>query len=187
MLNAMNDLRIPIALQQAVMRCLREKLQLANQRLGTHYTEPVISYRQRGTSAGTAWLREWEIRINPVLLLENGQAFIDEVIPHELAHLLVYQRFGKTAPHGAQWQWIMSQILDVAPHRTHRFSTHSVSGKTFSYRCDCQTHQLTLRRHNRVARGESEYRCRQCGALLRPLPATDAATPEDESMPRHHP
>lgn len=162
----MNMPRIPIALQQAVMRCLRDKMLLANQRLETDYPEPRITYRQRGTSAGTAWLQEWEIRINPVLLAENGQPFIDEVIPHELAHLLVYRHFGRAAPHGREWQWMMGDILEVAPRRTHRFAIASVAGRTFPYRCDCQLHQLTLRRHNRVMRGESEYRCRRCGKIL---------------------
>ncbi|MBW7982958.1 SprT family zinc-dependent metalloprotease [Enterobacillus tribolii] len=162
----MNMPRVPITLQQAVMRCLRDKLQQANQRLDAQYPEPKITYRQRGTSAGTAWLKEWEIRINPVLLAENGQPFIEEVVPHELAHLLVYRHFGNVAPHGREWQWMMGEILELAPRRTHRFAVASVAGKTFPYTCRCQTHQLTLRRHNRVVRGESEYRCRHCGDIL---------------------
>ncbi|MGM3151375.1 SprT-like domain-containing protein, partial [Escherichia coli] len=43
------------------------------------------------TAGGTAWLEKNEIRLNPVLLLENQREFIDEVVPHELAHLLVWQ------------------------------------------------------------------------------------------------
>lgn len=89
--------RIPIAQQQAVMQCLRNALAQANAQLKTQYPEPKISYQQRGTTAGTAWLQDWEIRLNPVLLLENGQEFIDEVVPHELAHLLVYKQFGRVA------------------------------------------------------------------------------------------
>lgn len=68
----MNKPRIPIALQQAVMRCLREKLQLARQHFAVEFPEPSIVYQQRGTSAGTAWLQSWEIRLNPVLLLETN-------------------------------------------------------------------------------------------------------------------
>ena len=85
----MKSPRLPIALQQAVMRCLREKLQLANAYFGTDYSEPEISYQQRGTSAGSAYLQHWQIRLNPILLIENQQPFVDEVVPHELAHLLV--------------------------------------------------------------------------------------------------
>lgn len=79
------------------MRSLRENLAKANLKLGRHYPEPVLVYQQRGTSAGTAWLEKNEIRLNPVLLLENQQAFIDEVVPHELAHLLVWKHFGRVA------------------------------------------------------------------------------------------
>ena len=82
------------------MRRLREKLAQANLKLGRNYPEPKLSYTQRGTSAGTAWLESYEIRLNPVLLLENSEAFIEEVVPHELAHLLVWKHFGRVAPHG---------------------------------------------------------------------------------------
>jgi SprT protein len=39
--------RIPIAIQQAVMRSLRENLAQANLKLG-HYPEPTLVYQQRG-------------------------------------------------------------------------------------------------------------------------------------------
>ncbi|MEE4485587.1 SprT family zinc-dependent metalloprotease [Serratia ficaria] len=163
----MNKPRIPIALQQAVMRCLRDKLQLARQHFAVEFPEPKIIYQQRGTSAGTAWLQAWEIRLNPVLLMENQQPFIDEVVPHELAHLLVFRQFGRVAPHGREWRWMMESVLRVPASRTHQFEIASVQSKTFPYRCGCQRHQLTVRRHNRVLRGESEYRCRQCGEKLK--------------------
>ncbi|MDR0806778.1 MAG: SprT family zinc-dependent metalloprotease [Enterobacteriaceae bacterium] len=160
--------RLPIATQQAVMRCLRHYIDLANNYLHTSYPEPKVSYRQRGTTAGTAHLTQWEIRLNSVLLAENGQTFIDEVIPHELAHLLVYKQFGRVAPHGSEWQWVMEQVLGVSASRTHCFDVLSVQGKTFPYQCECQTHLLTVRRHNKVLRKESEYRCKKCGTLLKP-------------------
>ncbi|MEG3109229.1 MULTISPECIES: SprT family zinc-dependent metalloprotease [Pantoea] len=160
--------RLPIALQQAVMRSLRHSLELANQKLARSYPEPKLIYQQRGTAAGTAWLEKWEIRLNPVLLLENQQAFIDEVVPHELAHLLVWKHFGRVAPHGKEWKWMMESVLGVPAQRTHRFEVESVRSRTFNYRCQCQQHHLTVRRHNRVVRGESEYRCVSCGSLLKP-------------------
>lgn len=58
------------------MRRLREKLAQANLKLGRNYPEPKLSYTQRGTSAGTAWLESYEIRLNPVLLLENSEALL---------------------------------------------------------------------------------------------------------------
>ncbi len=110
--------------------------------------------------------RKNEIRLNPVLLLENQREFIDEVVPHELAHLLVWQHFGRVAPHGKEWKWMMESVLGVPARRTHRFELASVRQNTFPYRCRCQQHQLTVRRHNRVVRGEATYRCVRCGDLL---------------------
>lgn len=163
----MNKPRIPIALQQAVMRCLRDKLQLARQHFSVEFPEPKIHYQQRGTCAGTAWLQAWEIRLNPVLLMENQQPFIDQVVPHELAHLLVFRQYGQVQPHGCEWRWVMESVLLEPASRTHRFEIASVQSKTFPYRCGCQQYQLTVRRHNRISRGESEYRCRQCGEKLK--------------------
>ncbi|SUH13591.1 Protein sprT [Salmonella enterica subsp. enterica] len=110
--------RLPIAIQQAVMRRLRENLAQANLKLDRHYPEPKLVYTQRGTSAGTAWLESYEIRLNPVLLLENIDTFIAEVVPHELAHLLVWKHFGRKAPHGKEWKWMMESVLGVPARRT---------------------------------------------------------------------
>ncbi|SFR10893.1 MULTISPECIES: SprT family zinc-dependent metalloprotease [unclassified Enterobacter] len=158
--------RLPIALQQAIMRSLRQHLAQANLKLERHYPEPKLVYQQRGTSAGTAWAERYEIRLNPVLLLENEQAFINEVVPHELAHLLVWKHFGRVAPHGKEWKWMMESVLGVPAHRTHQFELHSVRQNTFPYRCRCQEHQLTVRRHNKVLRNEAVYRCVHCGEPL---------------------
>ncbi len=122
----MKTLRIPIALQQGVMQCLRAKLAQAGEYFDCTFPEPAISFQQRGTSAGTAWLERWEIRLNPQLLLENQQRFIDEVVPHELAHLLVYRQFGRVAPHGREWRWMMMTVLQTPARRTHEYDLAAV-------------------------------------------------------------
>ena len=71
------------------MHSLRLHLQRAGSHLKQTFAEPTILYQQRGTTAGSAWLQQWEIRLNPVLLLANKQPLIDAVVSHELAHLLV--------------------------------------------------------------------------------------------------
>lgn len=156
------------------MQCLRAKLQQAGDYFTCTFPEPAVTYQQRGTSAGTAWLERWEIRLNPALLLANQQRFIDEVIPHELAHLLVYRQFGRVAPHGKEWRWMMATVLHTPPSRTHQFDLSAVRTMTYPYRCGCQHHALTVRRHNRIQRGETQYRCRVCGDILQPAAADTA-------------
>ncbi len=166
MLPVMKTPPISVMLQQKMTHSLQHYLQLANQHFRRSFAEPALHYQQRGTAAGTAWLERWEIRLNPLLLQENVTAFADEVIPHELAHLLVWKLFGRVAPHGKEWKWMMETVLGVPARRTHQFALTSVQTKTFPYYCQCQQHHLTLRRHNRILRGASEYRCVKCGVRL---------------------
>ncbi len=65
------------------------------------------------------------------MLLENSEAFIEEVVPHELAHLLVWKHFGRVAPHGKEWKWMMENVLGVPARRTHQFELQSVRRNTF--------------------------------------------------------
>lgn len=146
------------------MRRLGDSLARANQQLERHYPLPGVAYQQRGAAAGSAWLENYQIRLNPVLLLENQQAFVDEVVPHELAHLLVWKHFGPVAPHGKEWKWMMESVLGAPARRTHSFALSN----TFPWRCKCRRHQLSVRRHHRALRGEAIYRCTHCGEPLRP-------------------
>jgi SprT protein len=36
--------------------------------------------------------------------------------------------------------------------------------RRFRYRCDCSTHQLSARRHNKIRHGRANYLCRSCGS-----------------------
>ena len=154
---------------ELMARCeeaLSLRLQQAEQALQHSWPRPVLSYTQRGKAAGTAHLHRWEIRLNPVLLVDNLELFLHEVIAHELAHLLVFARHGRVAPHGKAWQAMMRQVFGLTPRVTHQLDISSLQGPLFAYRCACQRHQLSLRRHNKVQRGQSRYLCRHCGQPL---------------------
>lgn len=129
------------------------------------FTTPQMLFDQRGTSAGSARLQSQVLRLNPVLLVAHPDEFSQQILPHELAHLLVHQLYGKVAPHGKQWQHMMLKVFGVMPERTHKLDVSKVQGEQFLYRCGCQQHALTIRRHNKILRGAS-YRCRQCGEAL---------------------
>ncbi len=65
----------------------------------------------------------------PFLLLENSEAFIEEVVPHELAHLLVWKHFSR-ALHG-KVEVDDGSVLGVPARRTHQFELQSVRRNTF--------------------------------------------------------
>lgn len=161
----MSDLRI---LKMQVQRRLKRDLETANRFFHTEFQMPTVSYAVRGLKAGVAYLQRNEVRFNPILLQENGQDFVNQVVPHELAHILVYQRFGQVAPHGREWKMVMETVLGVPAEIYHCFNTQNAA-QQFEYRCDCQIHHLSVRRHNAIVRGQKSYFCKRCHRPLIPL------------------
>tara|TARA_R110001583_G_scaffold42735_1_gene135843 strand:- start:16885 stop:17376 length:492 start_codon:yes stop_codon:yes gene_type:complete len=135
------------------------------------FERPIYLFNQRGKAAGTAHLQRNLIKINPILFNENKEEFFRQVIPHEVAHLITYQLYGKVRPHGKEWQHVMEEVFKRPALTTHQLDIKGVIGKLFTYRCQCHTHQLTIRRHNKVQQG-SEYRCKRCQATLSYTPTT---------------
>ncbi len=148
--------------QQRILERIAECIQVAEKRLNKTIPMPEVRFNQRGKIAGTAHLQRWELRFNPILMVNNMDDFLSDVVPHEVAHLIVFQLFGKVKPHGREWQAVMEGVFKRPALTTHQFDVSQVQGQLFPYRCHCQEHQLTIRRHNRVRRGQSQYRCKQC-------------------------
>ncbi|MFZ7241278.1 SprT family zinc-dependent metalloprotease [Avibacterium avium] len=149
-----------------ILRQLRHYLQLAGQHFQCAFPMPTVSYQLRGVKAGVAYLQKNEIRFNCTLLLENPDYFLQQIVPHELAHLIVYQVFGRVAPHGKEWKTVMENIFQQPAEIYHNLDVKSVQGKTFTYRCGCRTHDLSVRRHNKVQKQSAVYFCRECKQAL---------------------
>ncbi|WP_416305085.1 SprT family zinc-dependent metalloprotease [Neptunicella sp. SCSIO 80796] len=152
-------------LQQRVIRQVEQCYLHAEQQLQQSFPRPLVRFNQRGKIAGSARLQTNELRFNPVLLADNSDQFIDHVVPHEICHLLVHQLYGKVRPHGSEWQKLMTDLYQLPAKTRHSMDVSKVQGKVFDYRCGCQSHQLSIRRHNKVKAGVT-YQCRRCGQLL---------------------
>ncbi len=100
-----------------------------------------------------------------MLFKENADAFLSDVIPHEVSHLLVWTLFGMVQPHGKEWQSVMRTVFNCSPDTTHQFDVKRVT-RTFRYVCECDSYELSTRRHNNIKRG-AKYKCKKCNALLR--------------------
>lgn len=114
---------------------------------GVKMVFPTISYALTGTTAGMAYYRHNLLKFNAKLLVENEQEFIENTVPHELAHLateLIYPEAhkrststGKRNPHGHQWQSIM-HTLGVEAKRCHSYDTSgTVRRKSTSVEVEC--------------------------------------------------
>ncbi|WP_201245780.1 SprT-like domain-containing protein [Halochromatium salexigens] len=131
-----------------------------------------IRFDLRGKSAGQVRIRpdgRALIRYNLELLKRGGADFIEETIPHEVAHVLAYQCHGPgIRPHGAEWQRIM-RMLGAEPTRCHDYDVSGLETRTlhyFDYHCGCMAHRLSSIRHNKVAKGQ-RYLCKRCGEPLK--------------------
>lgn len=136
------------------------------------FQRPTYLFNQRGKSAGTAHLQRNIIKFNPVLFIQNRKEFIEQVVAHEVAHLIVYQLYGKSRPHGREWQHVMQNVFNCPALTTHSLDITDVAGKLFSYQCLCTTHQLSIRRHNKVLKG-GKYQCKGCKGILSATPHLD--------------
>lgn len=86
--------------------------------------------------------REFEIDLNPRLLLERHPEALLPTLAHELAHAVVRARHGgRAAPHGTEWKETMAQ-LGYPPERCHRMNVDGLA---------------------RTRGDESRWRCRACG------------------------
>lgn len=142
------------------------------------FARPEVLLNLRGRSAGVAELQKNRLRFNAVLLAENTSAFLSEVVPHEVAHLLVWKLHGRgVRPHGYEWQQVMLQVFGLEPERTHRFDTSRSARQGYVYTCGCRDreHALTIRRHNRILKGQ-RYICLQCKTHLSFLRLDESVT-----------
>ncbi|WP_246837722.1 SprT-like domain-containing protein [Salinicola sp. MH3R3-1] len=129
---------------------------------------PAIWFDLRGRSAGQAHYQRGGLRFNWTLLRENRQAFMDEIVPHEMAHWLVFhlEEGARARPHGREWQTVMRQLYGLKPTVTHRFDIARASPSPYLYRCRCEVlHRFTGRRHSQAMKG-SRYLCRHCRTTL---------------------
>ncbi|QYJ88119.1 SprT family zinc-dependent metalloprotease [Shewanella mesophila] len=152
--------------QAHILRSVESCYRLAEQQLNRSFPRPEVNFKLRGKSAGTAHLQLNKLRFNATLLEENAAEFVAQVVPHEICHLLAYQLYGRVKPHGKEWQSLMIKLYQLRPSTTHNLDISSVEGKTYGYRCDCGPVNLSVRRHNKILRQQTQYRCRRCSQTL---------------------
>jgi len=91
---------------------------------GNVFQRSACNFKQRGRAAGTAHLQKNEIRFNYFMYQQNPFEFISTVVPHEVAHIVVFQIYGSTVkPHGKEWRAVMMKVYGIKPDRTHTFDT----------------------------------------------------------------
>jgi SprT protein len=116
----------------ATDRCVQEIIEafeIARKELGIVSKLPRIKWDLRGTTAGKAYYRENLIRLNPVLLQNNEERFINRTPKHEAAHLIAFLKHGGLIkPHGPEWQRVC-WALGIPATRCHSYDVSAVTGR----------------------------------------------------------
>lgn len=157
----MSNIRVPQEIRRRVEAEIHRCIALAEKAYGITFRFPGLKYDLRGTTAGTASDQKYQIRLQPELMLNHLDSFIegrDSTVAHEFAHLVdgivnpwtreskgyVRTRSGyrrtKRSLHGPTWKRIM-MIFGCDPNsRCHEYDTSTVSRRkagTIIVRCSC--------------------------------------------------
>ena len=158
-------------MRTALAEATRYWVEKAGILLDRHFDLPLIRFDLQGQAAGQYRSHPRPcIRYNLVLAAAQFDAFLERTPGHEVAHCIIDQLHPqrRTRPHGPEWRQLMKDLgLDAS--RCHTFILDEVPTRRqrrFDYRCACQAHRLSATRHNRILRGQAEYRCGSCGEVL---------------------
>jgi SprT protein len=160
------------ALHKEVEQLTLRLLKSAGDHYGKDPGKVELKFDLTGKAAGMALFPHRAkpiIRLNALLLIENREDFIKRTVPHEVAHVIARGFFGKRIkPHGAEWRQVM-QLFGAEATRCHSYDVSRSTRRTlkrFPYQCECQTHELSSIRHNRVLQGQ-RYHCVKCSQPLK--------------------
>ena len=160
-------------------------LKVAEAHYGRSFREPIISTDLRGRVAGQAFYYQNKIRLNGGLLVKYPERMLEQTLPHEIAHLVVHEVYGRAniKPHGQEWKNCM-RVLGCEPKTRHNMDTESCGGGRWArdniYVCadNCVEHPVTAIRHKRILSGQMSYSCKKCGDTIR-LKGTDKPVATD--------
>jgi len=116
------------------------------------------------------------ISLNPDLLLEFKEVYIEEVFVHEYSHAIVaefyYNKTKRVLPHGKEFKEVCAWFGIEGKARTKTFNESKTIVKkrrkknSWTYKCSCKNHKLTTIRHNKAQKMKASYSCKLCKTKL---------------------
>lgn len=162
-------------MHQAILHRIEQLIAHADQYYNKRLPIPELDLSLVGQKAGEVciqrltWHRRlYKLRLNQSLLEQYTEYFFQQVIPHEVAHLVVDRlHLHRTKPHGPEWQAVMTECFGCPPDTYHTLPTTKarIFAREYLYRCACQEHFFTARRHASAQKG-GRYICRTCRQSL---------------------
>lgn len=134
-------------------------------KLGLPWQPIRITFDLKGVVGGRAWGSMNLIQINPGFVdTDHWEDLLHQTIPHEYAHILAHKKYTHRVGHGSEWKYIM-RLMGLEPRRCHNYDLSKVI-KVIEYKCSCQVHQYSTRRHAQVVKYGTRYICRMCKTTI---------------------
>ena len=152
-------------------------IDMGNAHFGTDCNVPHVRFDKRGTCGGTANYSKMELNFNAGLMVDNWDEYMNQIIPHEVAHIIKTHIYGygkgRNSAHGANWKRVM-RAFGVEPDRCHNMDVSKVKQykaplKKYIYVCQCGCDKeviLSAVRHNRMVRGTHNYQLHRGAKLV---------------------
>jgi len=165
-------------LKRKAIEAIEDCVKLGNSLFNCNMPTPKADFSITGRVGGKYSSSTHSVMVNPILFSENVIDYLQNAIPHEVAHAFQrhiyghYKGFKRVMPHGVEWKNIMI-ALGKTPSRCHNYDTSNASSRTrnvardYTYVCDCRTHHLTSIKHNRIQSNKSSYRCCFCKVTIK--------------------
>jgi len=115
------------------------------------------------TTAGRAF-GTYLVDFNESLFKKHPQNFINDVIPHEVAHIVTSKLYPGASPHGKEWKSVML-FFGVEPNRCHAMQVTKRRQRRWDHSCGCMVHKVATVTHNRIQKGV-QYRCNKCKNVI---------------------
>jgi SprT protein len=169
----------------AVHERIEAVYQICEKRYNRTFPRPTVDFAIRGRTAGRAFCLRNHISFNRMLLMQEGDKFIENTPGHEVAHLVARHVYGNTiSSHGNEWKSVMVAIGQV-PNRCHDFEVRT--GNIYFCKCPNREHHLSTRMHNSIQAGKNRI-CNRCRTRLvfksQNVPIQPAVENEEKQKPR---
>lgn len=170
---------IPFDLVLAAEANIIKNLDKGNKALGLSLSFEGVKFFRKSKTAGYVIPNQDNIvYLNIDLFKTNFAHFVNDTIPHEVAHLFACHLNKKLkikeGVHGLTWKTIMKKVYNIEPKRCHDLDVSLVElpKSKFKYICLCKKHLVGKKVHNNIQKG-CVYNCRKCKSSLTFLSKND--------------
>lgn len=171
---------VPRNIVDATETCLIKSLEKGKAALNIEIPFEGVRFFHKSSTAGYVVPAKSNIvYLNYDFVKNNLGYFLQQTIPHEVAHLFAraiqVKKRKLEGPHGRTWKSIMRNVYGIEPERTHDLDPiqSPSSRKKHKYICNCMKHLLTDACHRKVQNGTKNYRCVKCKGSLTYLSKID--------------